>query len=76
MHHAPINKKAVDLDNAGHDHRVRPGGRKTGDEFKQRVQGFEPVRKDYEGYNAGGQKQNNLASSAFDNPRPATAARR
>ena len=56
MHHAPINKRAVDLDNAGHDHRVRPGGRKTGDEFKQRVQGFEPVRKDYEGYNAGNQK--------------------
>ena len=56
MHHAPINKKAVDLDNAGHDHRVKAGGRKTGDEFKQRVQGFEPVRRDYEGYNAGSQK--------------------
>jgi|Transcript_15866 hypothetical protein len=50
--HAPITKKSVDIDNVGHDSRVRAKGRKTDDEFKQRVGGFEPVRRDYEGYNA------------------------
>ena len=77
MHHAPISKKAVDMDNVGHQNRVQAKGRKTDAEFKQRVQGFEPMRKDYEGYNAGGAKQSNLASTAFgDAPRPATASRR
>lgn len=37
MGHAPINKKAVDMDNAGHSHTVQPKGRKTDAEFKQRV---------------------------------------
>ena len=54
--HAPISRKPVDLDNVGHDARVTAKGRKTDAEFKQRVQGFEPVRRDYEGYNARDQK--------------------
>ena len=52
MAHAPINKKAVDMDNAGHSHTAQPKGRKTDAEFKQRVQGFEPTRRNYDGYNA------------------------
>ena len=74
-HHAPISKKPVDMDNVGHNSRVQAKGRKTDAEFKQRVQGFEPVRRDYEGYNASSAKQSNL-SSAFDNARPQTGAGR
>lgn len=51
-------------------------GRKTNSEFKQRTKASEPLRRDYEGYNAGSQKQSNLASSAFGPgfaARPATA---
>ena len=68
----PISRKPVDLDNVGHDARVKAKGRKTDAEFKQRVQGFEPQRRDYEGYNAATQKRSNLASSAFDVDRPQT----
>ena len=75
MHHAPITKKAVDMDNVGHSNPAKAKGRKTDAEFKQRVGGFEPIRKDYEGYNAGNAKQSNL-KSAFDVDRPATASRR
>lgn len=75
MHHAPISKKAVDIDNFGHGSKAVAKGRKTDAEFKQGVRGFEPVKRDYEGYNAHSQKQSNLAS-ALDKPRPATAASR
>jgi len=61
------------MDNVGHDSRVQAKGRKTGDEFKQRVQGFEKARSNYDGYTAGSQKQSNLAS-AFDRPVEARAA--
>ena len=44
--HAPINKKPIDIDNVGHDSRVTAKGRKTDAEFKQRVGGFEPHRRD------------------------------
>lgn len=71
--YAPINKKAVDIDNVGHNSKVQARGRKTDDEFKQRVQGQEKTRANYDGYNAKGQKQSNL-SSAFDRPRPQTGA--
>jgi len=50
--YAPLNKKAIDMDNFGHDSRVTAKGRKTDGEFKQRVQGFEPTRANYDGYNA------------------------
>ena len=63
--HMPISKKAVDIDNAGHQHGVRAQGRKVNDEFKQRT--FEPAKASYDGYNARGQKQGNLAS-ALDKP--------
>ena len=63
------------MDNVGHNNKVVARGRKTDNEFKQRVQGFEPMRRDYEGYNAGNAKQSNL-SSAFDRDRPATGANR
>ena len=74
--YAPINKKPIDIDNVGHDSRVQAKGRKTDNEFKQRVQGFEPHRRDQEGYDARAKKQGNMASSFFDAPRPATAQRR
>ena len=74
QHHAPINKRPVDMDNVGHNSRVQAKGRKTDAEFKQRVGGFEPVRRDYEGYNASNQKQSNLSSNVFGGEsRPATA---
>ena len=71
--HAPITKKAIDVDNVGHKSKSTAKGRKTDAEFKQRVKGFEPVRANYEGYNARSQKQSNL-SSAMDRTRPHTAA--
>ena len=71
----PISKKGVDIDNAGHASTAKAKGRKTDAEFKQRVGGFEPVKRDYEGYNAHSQKQSNL-KSAFDVDRPTTASRR
>ena len=60
----------------GHNSKVQAKGRRTDGEFKQRVQGFEPVRKNYDGYNANSQLHANLASSGFDAPdRPTTASR-
>jgi len=57
------------MNNAGHDSRVQARGRRTDDEFKARVNKQEPVKRDYEGYNAYSAKQSNLASSAFgDSP--------
>lgn len=56
MAHAPINKRGVDMDNIGHQHAVQAKGRRTDNEFKQRVQGFEPQRKCYDDYNAQNQK--------------------
>lgn len=56
----PITKKAIDLDNVGHNSRVQAKGRKTDDEFKQRVQGFEKSKASYEGYNANAQMHSNL----------------
>ena len=63
------------MDNLGHDSRVTAKGRKTYNEFKQRVQGFEPQRANYDGYNARSQKQSNLGS-ALDRPRPETGSMR
>ena len=40
------------MNNINHNSKVQPKGRFTDDEFKQRVQTFEPVRKDYTDYNA------------------------
>ena len=40
------------MNNAGHDARVHARGRHTDAEFKQRVNKQEPVKRDYEGYNA------------------------
>ena len=39
QHHAPISKKAVDIDNVGHQNKPQAKGRRTDAEFKQRVQG-------------------------------------
>ena len=43
-------------------------GRKTDGEFKQRVSGYEPVKKDYNDWAAKGQKQDNLKSDLFGRP--------
>ena len=50
--HLPLSKKGVDMNNAGHDARVHARGRHTDAESKQRVNKQEPVKRDYEGYNA------------------------
>ena len=72
MAHMPISKKAVDIDNIGINARPEPKGLKADGELKQRFQGFEKVRSNYDGYSAGGAKQANLASS-FDVQREAPA---
>ena len=58
MQHAPISKKGVDLDNFDQSaqlsgKKAANAGRKTNCEFKQRVKASEPLRRHYEGYNAG-----------------------
>lgn len=63
--YAPITKKKIDMDNVGHKHKTQPKGRKADDVLKAGSKGFEPVRKDYSGYNAANAKRGNL-SSAFD----------
>lgn len=40
------------MDNVGHKHKTQPKGRKADDVLKAGSKGFEPVRKDYSGYNA------------------------
>ena len=53
------------MDNVGHKHKTQPKGRKVDDVLKAGSKGFEPVKKDYTGYNAANAKRGNL-SSAFD----------
>ena len=55
------------MNNFGHTTGVAAKGRKTDDEFKARNRGFEPVKKDYSGYNAKDNKKQFL-QSVFDKP--------
>ena len=64
----PLNKKGVDVDNLGAQKTTIAKGRKVDSEFRQRVSGYEPVKKSYEGYAAKSQKQGNLSSNLFDRP--------
>jgi hypothetical protein len=57
------------MNNFGHKTGVAAKGRKTDDEFKARSRGFEPVKKNYEGYNAKDNKKQFL-QSVFDKPIP------
>ena len=69
-----MQKKKLDMDNLGHDSKSVAKGRKTDDAFKAGAKGFEPVKKDYTGYNAGNAKRSNLAS-AMDNTSYSGASR-
>lgn len=60
-----MKKTPIDQDNFGHQHKVAPKGRKTGEEdFKSRVATFDPPKKDY---NPKGMT-NNMLGSVFDKP--------
>lgn len=72
--YAPISKKPVDIDNYDAKNTTIPKGRKVDDAFRANVRGFEPVKKNYDGYNAADQKQSFLSSQMGPSyQRPATA---
>lgn len=60
--YAPISKKPVDIDNFGAQKTTIAKGRKVDDVFKAGVRGFEPVKNNYDGYNARDMKQSFLSS--------------
>ena len=68
----PLNKATVDINNYGHDHSHQAKGRKCNDDFKHTVSGQEPLKSDYDNYNARSAKQGNL-QSALDKPVPEVA---
>lgn len=58
------------MDNVGHQNKSVAKGRRTDDVLKAGSKGFEPVKKDYTGYNANNAKMSNLSSALDSSSRP------